>query len=118
MQAFYRCRGTYETKGRACDIHTFAVEPALLCGALALVEVLVAHLRGHRDAFSGGLGDVLGHPQPPSDDVPQERHLSDRLRINHRDRWRLHPCPGPLSGRPRQMQRLPFSDPDFRCRVK
>lgn len=52
---------------------TSAVELALLRRALALVEVLVAHLRRHRDALSGGLGDELGHPERGGD-VAQERH--------------------------------------------
>lgn len=54
---------------------TSAVDLALLGGALSLVEVLVPHLGGHRDALSGGLGDVLGHPKPPGDDVTQQRHI-------------------------------------------
>lgn len=54
---------------------TSAVELALLGGALSLIKVLVSHLGGHRDALSGGLGDVLGHPKSPRDDVTQERHI-------------------------------------------
>lgn len=68
------CMNVVHTKQRQRVEHTFAVDLALLCGALALVKILVAHLRGHRDAFSGGLGDVLGHPKPPRDYVPKERH--------------------------------------------
>lgn len=54
---------------------TSAVDCALLCRALALVEVLVAHLGGHGDALPGGLRNVLRHPEPSRDDVANQRHL-------------------------------------------
>lgn len=54
---------------------TSAVDFSLLCRALALVEVLVAHLGGHGDALPGGLGNVLRHPEPSRDDVANQRHL-------------------------------------------
>lgn len=54
---------------------TFAVESALLGRTLPFVEVLIAHFRCHRDAFSGRLGDVLGHSKATRDNVVEERHL-------------------------------------------
>lgn len=94
--------------------NTFAVELALLRGALALVEVLVAHLRGHWDALSGGLGDVLGHPQPPSDDVPQERHL-DYVPSMDRYLTATVGTPPSIVSRSRQKQQFLFSAPILGC---
>lgn len=67
---------------RACSSprtpQTSAADLPLLRRALALVEVLVAHLRRHRDALPGGLGDKLRHPQRRGD-VAQERHRGDLI---------------------------------------